>query len=153
MRAIWWILTKLTSALNFLVLATELKLLIFKISARTFLKNLSFRKELKLFATIYKYMYYNNLRTKRNLEPWFFDSFSSRKKNGKMKILAQFGIFIRIIILNIGGNKANSQLLFIGSLLPVYFLSFQLVPLSVNGLKLLVQHLPKYHLKALILFL
>jgi hypothetical protein len=38
-------------ALNFLVLATELKLLIFKISARTFLKNLSFRKELKLFAT------------------------------------------------------------------------------------------------------
>ena len=60
---------KLTSALNFLVLATELKLLIFKISARTFLKNLSFRKELKLSATIYKYMYYNNLRTKRNSEP------------------------------------------------------------------------------------
>ena len=110
MRAIWWILTKLTSALNFLVLATELKLLIFKISARTFLKNLSFRKEFKLFATIYKYMYYNNLRTKRNSEPWFFDSFSSRKKNGKMKILAEFGIFIRIIILNIGGKKANTQL-------------------------------------------
>ena len=37
------------------------------------------------------------------------DSFSSRKKNGKMKILAQFGIFIRIIILNIGGKKANTQ--------------------------------------------
>ena len=115
-RAIWWILTKLTSALNFLVLATELKLLIFKISARTFLKNLSFRKELKLFATIYKYMYYINLRTKRNSEPWFFDSWLvlsivevSRKKNGKMKILAQFGIFIRIIILNIGGKKANTQ--------------------------------------------
>jgi hypothetical protein len=27
-----------------------------------------------------------------------------------MKILAQFGIFIRIIILNIGGKKANTQL-------------------------------------------
>ena len=108
-RAIWWILTKLTSALNFLVLATELKLLIFKISARTFLKNLSFRKELKLFATSYKYMYNNNLRTKRNSEPWFFDSFSSRKKNGKMKILAQFSIFIRIIILNIGVKKENNQ--------------------------------------------
>jgi hypothetical protein len=26
-----------------------------------------------------------------------------------MKILAQFGIFIRIIILNIGGKKANTQ--------------------------------------------
>ena len=39
------------SALNFLVLATELKLLIFKISVRTFLKNFSFGKELKLFAT------------------------------------------------------------------------------------------------------
>ncbi len=26
-----------------------------------------------------------------------------------MKILAQFGIFIRIIILNIGGKKANNQ--------------------------------------------
>jgi hypothetical protein len=39
------------SALNFMVFATELKLLIFKISARTFLKNFSFRKELKLFAT------------------------------------------------------------------------------------------------------
>ncbi len=38
-------------SLNFLVLTTELKLLIFKISARTFLKNFSFRKELKLFAT------------------------------------------------------------------------------------------------------
>ena len=115
-RAIWWILTKLISALNFLVLATELKLLIFKISARTFLKNLSFRKELKLFATSYKYMYNNNLRTKRNSEPWFFESWLvlsivevSRKKNGKMKILAQFGIFIRIIILNIGGKKANNQ--------------------------------------------
>ncbi|NBW59021.1 MAG: hypothetical protein EBR41_00370 [Crocinitomicaceae bacterium] len=36
----------------------------------------------------------------------------SRKKNGKMKILAQFGIFIRIIILNIGGKKANTQLFF-----------------------------------------
>jgi hypothetical protein len=34
------------SALNFMLFATELKLLIFKISARTFLKNLSFRKEL-----------------------------------------------------------------------------------------------------------
>ena len=33
------------SALNFMVFATELKLLIFKISARTFLKNFSFRKE------------------------------------------------------------------------------------------------------------
>jgi hypothetical protein len=33
----------------------------------------------------------------------------SRKKNGKIKILAQFGIFIRIIILNIGGKKANTQ--------------------------------------------
>ena len=109
-RAIWWIVTKLISALNFLVLATELKLLIFKISARTFLKNLGFRKELKLFATSYKYMYNNNLRTKRNSEPWFFDSFSSRKKNGKMKILAEFGIFIRIIILNIGSKKANTQL-------------------------------------------
>ena len=32
-------------ALNFMVFATELKLLIFKISARTFLKNFSFRKE------------------------------------------------------------------------------------------------------------
>jgi hypothetical protein len=32
------------SALNFMLFATELKLLIFKISARTFLKNLSFRK-------------------------------------------------------------------------------------------------------------
>ena len=90
-RAIWWIVTKLISALNFLVLATELKLLIFKISARTFSKNLSFRKELKLFATIYKYMYYNNLRTKRNSEPWFFCFLTctelvevSRKKNGKM---------------------------------------------------------------------
>ena len=27
-----------------------------------------------------------------------------------MKILAQFGIFIRIIILNIGGKKANTQI-------------------------------------------
>jgi hypothetical protein len=44
-----------SSALNFMVLDTELKLLIFKISARTFLKNFSFRKELKLFATRYKY--------------------------------------------------------------------------------------------------
>ena len=120
-RANWWILTKLTSALNFLVLATELKLLIFKISARTFLKNLSFRKEFKLFATIYKYMYYNNLRTKINSEPWFFDSFSSRKKNGKMKILAQFGIFIRIIILNIGGKKANTQIDYQPTLLASFF--------------------------------
>ena len=32
-------------ALNFMVFATELKLLIFKISARTFLKKFSFRKE------------------------------------------------------------------------------------------------------------
>jgi len=120
-RAIWWIVTKLISALNFLVLATELTLLIFKISARTFLKNLSFRKELKLFATIYKYMYYNNLRTKRNSEPWFFDSFSSRKKNGKMKILAQFGIFIRIIILNIGGKKANTQIDYQPTLLASFF--------------------------------
>ena len=62
-------------------------------------------------------MYYNNLRTKSNSEPWFFDSWLvlsivevSRKKNGKMKILAQFGIFIMIIILNIGGKKANTQL-------------------------------------------
>ena len=39
------------SALNFMVFTTELKLLIFEISVRTFLKNLSFRKELKLFAT------------------------------------------------------------------------------------------------------
>jgi hypothetical protein len=39
------------SALNFMVFSTELKLLIFKISARTFLKNFSFRKEIKLFAT------------------------------------------------------------------------------------------------------
>jgi len=31
--------------LNFMVFATELKLLIFKISGRTFLKNFSFRKE------------------------------------------------------------------------------------------------------------
>ena len=38
------------SALNLMVFAAELKLLIFKISARTFLKNFSFRKELKLFA-------------------------------------------------------------------------------------------------------
>ena len=42
------------SALNFMVFATELKLLIFKISARTFLKNFSFRKKLKLFATNFK---------------------------------------------------------------------------------------------------
>ena len=27
-----------------------------------------------------------------------------------MKILAQFGVFIRIIILNIGGKKANTQI-------------------------------------------
>jgi hypothetical protein len=58
-----------SSALNFLVLATELKLVIFKISARTFLKNLSFRKGLKLFATSCKYMDNNNLRTKINSEP------------------------------------------------------------------------------------
>ena len=40
-------------ALNFKVLITELKLLIFKISVPSTdgLKNLSFRKELKLFAT------------------------------------------------------------------------------------------------------
>jgi hypothetical protein len=46
------------SALNFLVLSTELKLLIFKISAPSAdgLKNFSFRKELKLFATSYKHM-------------------------------------------------------------------------------------------------
>jgi hypothetical protein len=37
-----------------MVLATELKQLIFKISVRTFLKNFSFRKELKLFATKHK---------------------------------------------------------------------------------------------------
>jgi hypothetical protein len=29
-----------------------------------------------------------------------------------MKILTQFGIFIRIIILNIGGKKAYTQILF-----------------------------------------
>jgi hypothetical protein len=52
------------SALNFMVLATELKLLIFKISVRTFLKNFSFRKELKLFATSCKYFLDNDLRTK-----------------------------------------------------------------------------------------
>ena len=45
------IINEHSSALNFMVFATELKLLIFKISARTFLKNFSFRKELKLFAT------------------------------------------------------------------------------------------------------
>ena len=56
-------------ALNFLVLATELKLLIFKISVRTFLKNFSFRKELKLFATSYKQLKNNDLQTKINLEP------------------------------------------------------------------------------------
>ena len=56
-------------ALNCLVLATELKLLIFKISGRTFLKNLSFRKELKLFATKYKLLMNDNLRTKRNSVP------------------------------------------------------------------------------------
>jgi hypothetical protein len=37
-----------------MVFASELKLIIFKISARTFLKNFSFRKELKLFATSFK---------------------------------------------------------------------------------------------------
>jgi hypothetical protein len=42
------------SALNFMVFATAMKLLIFKISARTFLKNFIFRKELKLFATSFK---------------------------------------------------------------------------------------------------
>jgi len=40
------------------------------------------------------------------------DSFSSRKKNGKMKILTQFGIFSKIIILNIGGKKAHTQISF-----------------------------------------
>jgi hypothetical protein len=39
----------------------------------------------------------------------------SRKKIGKMKILAQFGIFIRIIILNIGGKKANTQINYIAN--------------------------------------
>jgi len=39
----------------------------------------------------------------------------SRKKNGKTKILAQFGIFIRIIILNIGGKKANTQINYIAN--------------------------------------
>jgi hypothetical protein len=58
-----------SSALNFLILATELKLLIFKISAKTFLKNFSFRKELKLFATSFKYMFNNDLRAKINSEP------------------------------------------------------------------------------------
>jgi hypothetical protein len=32
-----------------------------------------------------------------------------------MKILAQFGIFIRIIILNIGGKKANTQINYIAN--------------------------------------
>ena len=32
-----------------------------------------------------------------------------------MKILAQFGIFIRIIILNIGGKKANIQINYIAN--------------------------------------
>ena len=32
------------------------------------------------------------------------------EKNGKMKILAQFGIFIRIRILNIGGKNAHTHL-------------------------------------------
>ncbi|NBR13492.1 MAG: hypothetical protein EBU01_02790 [Crocinitomicaceae bacterium] len=56
-------------ALNFLVLATELKLLIFKISARTFLKKFSYRKELKLFATSCKCLFNNHLRTRINSEP------------------------------------------------------------------------------------
>jgi len=47
-----------------MVLAAELKLLIFKISARTFLKNFSFRKELKLFATSFKFQLNCDLRTK-----------------------------------------------------------------------------------------
>ena len=42
------------SALNLMVFTSELKLLIFKISARTFLKNVSLRKELKLFETHFK---------------------------------------------------------------------------------------------------
>jgi hypothetical protein len=57
------------SALNFLVLTTALKLLIFKISVRTFLRNFSFRKELKLFATSSEFKGKNDLRTKRNSEP------------------------------------------------------------------------------------
>jgi hypothetical protein len=52
-----------------MVFATELKLLIFKISARTFLKNFSFRKELKLFATSCKLLNDKDLRTKLNSEP------------------------------------------------------------------------------------
>jgi hypothetical protein len=53
-------------ALNFMVLATELKLLIFKISVPSAdgLKKFSFRKELKLFATSCKYLLNNDLRTK-----------------------------------------------------------------------------------------
>ncbi|MEY3086035.1 MAG: hypothetical protein RL037_2265, partial [Bacteroidota bacterium] len=31
------------------------------------------------------------------------------EKEWQMKILTQFGIFIRIIILNIGGKKAHTQ--------------------------------------------
>ena len=109
-------ITEQSWALNFLVLATELKLLIFKISARTFLKNFSFRKELKLFATSCKYLINNNLRTKRNSEPWFFSFaatpwwfFFIKEKEWQMKILTQFGIFIRIIILTIGSKKAHTQ--------------------------------------------
>ncbi|MEY3084932.1 MAG: hypothetical protein RL037_1112, partial [Bacteroidota bacterium] len=32
-----------------------------------------------------------------------------KEKEWQMKILTQFGIFIRIIILNIGGKKAHTQ--------------------------------------------
>jgi hypothetical protein len=53
-------ITEQSWALNFLVLATELKLLIFKISARTFLTITCEQKEIQRL-----------------------DSFSSRKKNGK----------------------------------------------------------------------
>jgi len=38
-----------------------------------------------------------------------------------MKILAQFGIFIRIIILNIGGKKANTQIDYQPTLLASFF--------------------------------
>ncbi|MEY3085658.1 MAG: hypothetical protein RL037_1838, partial [Bacteroidota bacterium] len=38
-----------------------------------------------------------------------------KEKEWQMKILTQFGIFIRIIILNIGGKKAHTQILFFGN--------------------------------------
>ena len=97
------------SALNFMVFATELKLLIFKISARTFLKNFSFRKKLSCSQRIESSCKIIICEQKEIQSLDFFVSFFVKKKRKENRIISQIEIIVRVmnlISILIGGSKA-----------------------------------------------